>query len=156
MDALLSLEESALADLVRGTLYAWIQITHIASFSILVGMIALIDLRLLGYFSRLPLMELLSGPLRLAHFSFGMVMVSGCLLFTAQPTVLVNNPAFQLKLLLILAAGVNATVLHQLLLRGVKTQEQIYQHKALVRSIALISLGLWFTILACGRMIAYV
>ena len=154
MNFLIWLEHSALAHLMRQSLYPWIQIVHIVSFSITVGAIGILDLRLLGCFHDLPVIGLMKGPLRLAHASFCVVVGSGLLLFITQPSVLVFNPAFQLKLLLIVMAGMNGIGL-QRVLRLVEQKRSRFR-KGAAKSLALVSLLLWLSILACGRMIAYV
>jgi hypothetical protein len=155
MDWLLWLENSELAQMVRQSFYPLIQIVHILSFSMLFGAVAIFDLGLLGYVPYLPVLNIAKSLLRLAHLSFGVVLVSGWLLFSAQPTVLVINPAFQLKLFLIALAGVNAAVFHLGLLNPMK----LWKPNLIVpsaRLIAILSLIIWSAIIACGRMIAYV
>jgi hypothetical protein len=66
------------------------------------------------------------------------------------------NPAFQLKLLLILAAGINAVVFHAAPFKSVTQWNRGSQSPLKVRIIAVLSLVLWTAIIACGRFIAYV
>jgi hypothetical protein len=155
MDLLLWLDRSGLAQLVRQSLYPFIQIVHITSFAVLVGAVAIFDLRLLGYFPKLPVFEMAKSLLPLARHSFGFVTLSGFLLFSAQPTVLAANPAFQLKLLLIIAAGVNAVTFHVGPFRSMKRWKHHAKVPTSARIIAALSLSLWIAVIACGRMIAY-
>jgi hypothetical protein len=163
MQFLLWLEHSALADLIRQSLYPWIQIVHIVSFSLTVGAIALLDLRLLGWFKGLPILEFTRGPIRLAHLSFCVVLLSGFLLFLTHPSVLVLNSAFQLKLLLILVVRANARLVHRRIMSAAEprlaqsaTPKKPQSVKISIKVLAVGSLLLWLGIIACGRMIAYV
>ncbi|MDZ8110509.1 MAG: DUF6644 family protein [Nostoc sp. DedQUE12a] len=153
MDLLFWLEQSTLAQLVRVSLYPFVQIVHIISFAVLIGAIGIFDLRLLGYFPKLPIVEIAKSLLPLARHSFSLATLSGFLLFSAQPVVLVANPMFQFKLLLIVLAGVNAVTFHVASFGSMKRQHTKVPTSA--RVIAVISLFLWVAIIACGRLIAY-
>jgi hypothetical protein len=80
MEVLVWLENSSIAQLVRQSLYPLAQIVHILSFSLLVGAIAIFDLRLLGYARRLPIYELAKSNLPLARIGFVFVLISGIFL----------------------------------------------------------------------------
>ncbi|RCJ15168.1 hypothetical protein A6S26_07480 [Nostoc sp. ATCC 43529] len=155
MDLLFWLEQSTLAQLVRVSLYPFVQIVHIISFAVLIGAIGIFDLRLLGYFPKLPIVEIAKSLLPLARHSFSFATLSGFLLFSAQPVVLVANPMFQFKLLLIVLAGVNAVTFHVASFGSMKRWEQHTKVPTSARIIAVISLFLWVAIIACGRLIAY-
>jgi hypothetical protein len=67
------------------------------------------------------------------------------LLFAADPLELAANPFFRVKLVLLLAAGLNMLAFHLLRERG----------GGGTRLGAGLSLALWLGVLVCGRSIAY-
>jgi hypothetical protein len=69
------------------------------------------------------------------------------LLFVSAATEVAANPAFRAKLVLILIAGLNAVVFHA---RG-----GLRGRDTLARLQAAASLLLWLSVLAAGRLIAY-
>jgi hypothetical protein len=64
------------------------------------------------------------------------------------------NIAFQIKMVLILLAGLNAAYYHQRLMPMLVFNE-IGPTPINVRVIGVISLSIWFTVLALGRLIPY-
>ena len=63
------------------------------------------DLRLLGLARQLSVADLAQHLLRWARLSLLLVIPSGFLMFVAHATEMAENPAFRLKLLLIVVAG---------------------------------------------------
>jgi hypothetical protein len=149
------LENSTLAQLVR-QFYPYVEIVHITSFSILVGAIVILDLRLLGYSARLSVLgiERLLSPFMRAGFTSA--SISGFLLFSAQPSLLAANPAFRLKLLLIALACLNAAAFHRGPFRAIKQWNRNIKTPFIVKAIAILSLLIWGSAIVCGRLIAYV
>jgi hypothetical protein len=69
---------------------------------------------------------------------------------------LVENPAFVVKMLLIVLAGVNILVFHLGIYRGVARWDVNAPVPLPGKVAALVSLLVWFVVIACGRLIAYV
>lgn len=156
MDALLWLEQSALAQTVRESLYPLLQIAHILGFSVAFGCVFAFDLRLLGYYPQFAIVDTAQFLLRFTHWGFAIAVVSGFLLFTAQPTVLVINPAFQFKVLFLLVVGLNASLFHWKYLPPLQQGYRLDKVPLAMNAIALTSLTAWIGIITCGRLIAYV
>jgi len=136
--------------------YPVVEIAHILGFAVLVGATALFDLRLLGVSGRLiPVSAVARHALPWALFGFGIAVASGLLLFSANATALASNPAFRLKALLIVLAGLNAFAFHYGPYRRVGGWDQ-GKTPAEAKVVAVVSLALWAAIVACGRLIAYV
>ena len=122
-------------------LWAWpiVESIHFAGLTLLFGCIAAWDLRLLGVAKTVPA----AAFHRLVPFAvlgFAINVASGFLFLVAYPDQYVYNPAFHLKLLCILLAGVNVACFYA----GV-----------LHRASGAISLALWTTVIVCGRMITF-
>ena len=80
--------------------------------------------------------------------AFALAAASGGLLFISAATELAANPAFRLKLVLILMAGVNALVFH--------ARDSLRRQDRWARWQAGASLLIWLAVIAAGRMIAYI
>lgn len=160
---LLAIEGSAAAEFFRGSLWLYpaIEILHIAGFVILVGAAFVMDLRLLGRLRTLPIAATIHGLSRSARWSLILVVPSGSILFLVDATALAANPAFQLKLILLAAAGVNAALFHRIVFRNqdVPPSDSWRDGAPLplpARLVGVFSIVLWFSVIACGRLIAYV
>jgi len=152
------LEASAFAALVRGStwLYPAAEILHIIGFAVLVGVAFVFDLRLLGLMRALPIMDAVRHLTRWARRSLFVVVSSGLVLFIVDATSLAGNPAFQLKLVLIAAAGINAGLFHWITFRGADAWGSSAPLPLAARLAGVVSILLWFSVIASGRMIAYV
>src|SRR5262245_26394581 len=112
--ALAAIEQSALAVAMRQELWLYpsVEIFHILGFVTLVGSIAALDLRLLGLSSALSVRQLARHLLPWTIGSLLVIVPTGLLMFMAHAADFVDNPAFVLKLTLIMVAGVNAAMFH--------------------------------------------
>jgi hypothetical protein len=151
------LEGSAVAVAMRQWLwlYPTVEIVHIIGFVMLVGAAAMFDLRLLGLARQLPVADLAQHLLRWARLSLLLVIPSGFLMFVAHATEMAENPAFRLKLLLIVVAGLNAAGFHRGPFQLVRNWNQNGAIPATAKAAAVLSLVLWVGVIACGRMLAY-
>jgi hypothetical protein len=150
----LAATQPALAMKSNAWLYPAVEIAHIAGFSVLVGAVAMFDLRLLGFGRGLPVRELARHLLPWSAGSMLLVLPSGLLLFAAEAPDLAINRIFLLKLLLIAAAGLNAAAFHAGPWRRAERWASSAPPRA--RAHAALSLLLWLGVIACGRLLAYV
>jgi hypothetical protein len=151
------LETSALATAMRQWtwLYPAVEIVHILGFVVLVGAAVMFDVRLLGASRRLPVTGLERHLLRSARFSLLLVVPSGLLMFVAHATEMAFNPAFRVKLILLVAAGLNAAVFHRVPFKSVAGWDADCIAPGAARTAAMLSLMLWAGVIACGRLLAY-
>lgn len=149
------LEASELARMMRGNLWLYpiVEIVHIAGFTILVGSVAMFDLRVLGFGRSLPLQALGRHVLPWSVASLAVVVPAGLLMFSAHPMDFIGNKVFQLKLALIATAGLNAALFHTGVYRSAPSWNT--QAPALARAHALASLAIWLAVICCGRLLAY-
>jgi hypothetical protein len=140
--------------LQTGWVFPIVESVHILSFALLVGAIAVVDLRLLGLLRHDATEPLLRSALPVAIAGFCAAVASGSLLFVANAGDLVANRAFAIKLALLCAAGLNAAWFHASVpkdaLRGVSPPS------ASMRAAGALSLLSWAAVIVAGRMIAYV
>lgn len=147
---LAGLEATALAEAVRRSVWAYplLETVHIAGIGTLIGVLLLLELRLFGLGQGVGVVPLARLALRTALAGFAVAALSGSLMFVSAATELAANPAFRVKLVLILIAGANALLFHA---RG-----GLRGRDTLSRLQAVASLLLWLSVLAAGRLIAYV
>jgi hypothetical protein len=151
------IESTALGLAMRQStwLYPIVETVHIMGLAILVGSIAVLDLRLLGVSRSLPVRRLSAHVLPWSVAGFALILPSGLMMFAAHATDLISNPVFALKVCLILAAGTNAAVFHAGVYRGAAAWDVDAMPPPAARAAAALSLLLWLSVIACGRFLAY-
>ena len=134
-------------------LYPAVETVHIVGFVLLVGAVAMFDLRVLGFGRALPPRALARHLLPWSAGSLLLVVPSGLLLFSAQAAEMAGNPVFLLKMGLAVLAGLNALAFH---LGSWWRSSATGGPTAAARVHAALSLLFWIAVIACGRMLAYV
>ena len=119
----------------------------------LVGSILALDLRLLGLGTAIPIQPMAQLLLPMSRFGFLLAICMGFLLFSADASHVVRNPAFQSKLLLIAAALVNVVIAHLGPWR--RMTQWGTEAPGGAKVTALLSLLLWVGVVCAGRLIAY-
>ena len=154
---LAAIERSALAVAMRQELWLYpaIEIMHIVGFVVLVGSIALLDLRLLGLTRQLAVRELARHVLPWTAGALLVIVPTGLLMFIAHAGELVANRAFHVKLLLIMTAGTNAAMLHMGSFRTIGNWDRGVSTPLAVKLHAAVSLLIWLGVISCGRLLAY-
>ena len=152
-----AIEMSALGVAMRQSLWLYpiVEIVHLTGIALLVGSIAMLDLRLLGLSNSVPVRRLAAHILPWTAASFLLIVPSGLSMFVAHAGDFIASPVFVLKLCLILAAGVNAAVFHAGVFRGASDWDVNCMPPAAARMAAALSLLLWVSVIACGRLLAY-
>lgn len=130
---------------------AGVQIVHVLGFLLLLSSLTLISLRLLGLvLTRQTVPQVAAEASRMQWIGVAMAISTGILLFLTGPAHYYYNPAFDLKMLLLLAAlVVNATLLRHVIKRDEPPA-------ILARATAVLSLVLWFGVAWAGRAIGFV
>ena len=151
----LTLQESALGHLMRSSpaLYPAVEILHIIGFVVLVGSILALDVRMLGFGRAIAIQPMAQLLLPLSRAGFVLAICMGFLLFSADASHVVKNPAFQAKALLIAAALVNVVIAHAGPWRHIESWQDKVPGAA--KATALSSLVLWLGAICAGRLIAY-
>jgi Family of unknown function (DUF6644) len=151
-----ALAASPLAVALRGSsaLHAAVASVHLIGVALLVGSIAVFDLRLLGLSRKLPVRRLAAHLLPWSAASFLLIVPSGLLLFLARAEELIGSPLFALKMLLLLAAGTNAALFHAAVFRGAAAWDVDAPPPWQARVCAGLSLLIWVSVIVCGRTLA--
>ena len=153
-----AIEGSPLAVAMRTDLWMYpiVEIIHITGFVVLVGSIVVFDLRLLGLSRSISARALSRHVLPRTLGALLAIVPTGLLMFMAHASDFVGNPAFQLKLGLILLAGANAAIFHTGAFRSHAQWDRDANPPAAVKAHAAASIAIWAGVLACGRLLAYV
>jgi hypothetical protein len=133
-----------------------VESTHVLGITVLVGTIAVLDLRLLGLIMKHEPVSRIARqvwPWTWAGFFF--MFVTGLLLSIAEAETNYYNWAFRIKLILLLLVGLNPLIFHLSIYRKVNTWDLAKVTPIRARAAAICSLVLWAGIIVAGRMIAY-
>lgn len=129
---------------------------HLLGLSISVGLIFLTDLRLAGVLlKRVPVVDLLRQLRPWIITGFAVTFVSGFLLFWSEAATVIVSPAFPVKFLFILLAGLNALYFEFKLAHLTPVVENQEVLPAGVRYAGLASIALWTLVIITGRLIPY-
>ena len=83
------------------------------------------------------------------------MVISGVLLFYSGPVNASQNIFFQVKMAMIVLAGLNAFLFHKTVYRRVADWDQAAVTPLRVRVAGFLSLALWAGVVVAGRMQAY-
>lgn len=159
LDFLQRVEETSVATSVResGWLFPTIETVHVISLAVVLGSIAMVDLRLLGVTSRdRPVEALMRELLPLTWGGFVVAAGSGLLLFSSAAVRYVGNGPFLAKFGLLVLAGLNMMAFHSFIEKKIKGMDSHSRMPIAARSCAAISLLLWIGIATCGRWVGFV
>lgn len=151
------IESTALGMAMRQSMWMYpvVETVHLVGIALLVGSIAVFDLRLLGFSRALRVRALASHLLPWTLSSLVLIVPSGFMMFAAHATDFISSNMFALKMCLILAAGTNAAVFHAGAMRGAADWDTGAMPPWAARAAGALSLLLWVSVIACGRLLAY-
>jgi hypothetical protein len=136
--------------------FSTVDTVHTLGIILVAGTIMLLDLRLLGLALRsVPVAQVVARIVPSTLGGFGLMVVSGSLLFSSEAVKMYHSPAFRIKMLLLAMAGLNALIFHRTIYRDVAHWDPASVVPARARLAGLLSLVFWIAIIAAGRAIAY-
>ena len=152
LEILTWIRNSSLAEWINSYAVVWptLETIHFVSLCVLFGAVLLIDLRLIGFYKErcAPMVQFL---IRVALAAFATNFATGVLFIFGNTFKYVGNAAFNLKMFLILVAGINALYYKLRLSQLVETNEVT----AASIAVGYLSLLLWSAVIVCGRMITF-
>ena len=157
-DLIAFVEHGTLGELIRedDLLFPCIESVHVLAICLVVGSIAVVDLRLLGFASvDRPVGRLMRSILPITVGAFGLAVAAGSLLFISHASKYLENRFFIAKITLIALAGVNMAVFHLIGARNLDQWENDALPPLFARVAGGLSLFLWVSIVACGRWIGF-
>lgn len=152
-----ALEQSWLGAAIRQSAWAYpaANVGHILALTLFAAAVAIMDARLLGAFAAAPPASVVRPARRVAVVALLLMALSGLTLFTAEASHVVMNRVFQIKAVLIGLGVLNALLLARATGAALEHAPPHAPLPARLRVGALLSLAIWVSVAACGRLIAY-
>lgn len=153
-----TIETTSVATRIRDGIYLFpfLEAAHVFCFSMVVGTIAVIDLRLLGLAStHRPFKRIASDILKWTWVAFAFTVLTGLLMFITNPRVYYANTFFRIKMLLLVLAGINMAIFELTAGRTIHQWEREKSAPRAGKAVAVMSLALWISIIFMGRMIGF-
>jgi hypothetical protein len=145
------LSTSPLANAMNGPEWAFptVESFHFIGFALLIGTIAIVDLRLLGWgMRRQSASQLMTDLAPWTLAGLVLMLTTGPAMFSADAVVYFYNPSFRLKMICLLVAIVFNFTIHRMVVES--------DNSTIVgKLVAIVSLLLWTGVVAGGRMIAF-
>lgn len=153
------LEQTPVAAAVRQSLWLFpaIETVHLLGMAALLATIGAFDLRLMGVILRTESVSAVARRLLpWAWAAFTLQAITGTLLFSSEAAHMYANPAFRLKMLLILLAGLHALIFHLVARTRPPALNRAGIAPPWARIAGLVSLLLWIAVVAAGRWIGFI
>lgn len=148
------LQATSLAVFIHRTAWAFttVELVHVFAISLVVGTIAMVDLRLLGLAStKRRFTELAGQVLPITWVAFAFAVIAGSLLFISQATAYFASTTFRIKMAIIVLAGINMLVFELITVRGVQEWDAKPVPALPARLAGGISLTCWILVVIFGR-----
>jgi hypothetical protein len=129
---------------------------HVLGSTLVVGSILTVDLRLLGAAAvRYPVSRIIRDVIPWTYGAAALSVVTGVVLFATRATHYAGNRAFQIKMALLVLAGLNMAVFHLVSSRGLARWDAAAGTPRPARAAGACSLLLWAAIMLAGRWIGH-
>ena len=155
-DAAVWLEASLLAQLLKAGpwVYPLVNLAHVLGIALLVGAIAVLDLRLVGLWPGVPVSALGRAAVPVAGAGLALALATGPALFAVRATEYVANPFLWAKFGAVAVALANLAALHgSAAWRDAERGGS--RHARRLAFAGAVSLAAWLAAVSAGRMIAY-
>jgi hypothetical protein len=139
------------------SLFPWLESFHVLAITLVIGSIAIVDLRLIGVASRdRTVSRLTADVLPCTWAAFAFAVLTGGLMFISNAVNYAHNFHFQMKILFLLLAGVNMLLFQYVVSRDIAGWESPTLATPLKAKLAGgASLALWIAVVAFGRWIGF-
>jgi len=151
------LETTQLSLFINNHSWVWpaCETLHFIGLILLVGIVGLIDLRMLGLARAVPFAPL-HQLLPWAILGFVINLITGTLFFIGIPSQYVHNVAFWLKMLFILLTGINVLLFYLTTFDEAEHLGPGDDAPLKAKIIAAVSIGLWVGVIYWGRMLPFI
>ena len=135
-------------------LFPGFETLHVLALTMVVGSVAMMDVRLLGIGRWRPASQVIAASLPWAWCAFAVAFTAGAMLFCSKAVTYYSNIPFRIKMVCMLLAGINMLVFHVMTSRKIKDWDTS-EPPVGARVAGGISLVLWVTIVAMGRWVGF-
>lgn len=152
------LHDTSFASAMRDSdwLFPSIECVHVLAITLVVGSIAIVDLRLIGLAStERSVSAMTADVLPFTWTAFAFAVLTGAALFSSHAVGYAANFEFRMKLLMLVFAGINMLAFHGIVRRDRPLWLTPYVAPWPGRVAGVISLLLWIGIVAFGRWIGF-
>ena len=156
-DVWTSLENLAISGYIgESWLFPFLESIHVLSSAFLVGSIVMVDLRLLGLAARdHPISRITKEVVPWTLGACALSVLTGFGMFMTQANRYADNRPFQIKMALLILAGLNMAVFHRATARGIAGWDKTRVTTAAARFAGASSLLCWIGIMLAGRWIGH-
>jgi hypothetical protein len=156
--ALVWLQSTALARTIseNEVLFPWIESVHVLAIVLVVGTVAIVDLRLIGVASLdRAAARLMRDVLPFTWGAFVIAAITGSLMFSSNAKIYAHNFFFQGKLVLLALAGLNMAVFHVVGAGDIRHWGATRRTPLAAKAAGAASLLVWAAVVAFGRWIGF-
>lgn len=157
-DLLEAIGESAVGTFMATNPVAFpiVETIHVIAITAVLGLILIVDLRLIGIASqRYSISGLSRTLLPSTWIAFVIAVISGSLLFSSNPVTYAGNFAFQSKIALIAAAGLNMLLFHLVTMRSIAQWDTAPRVPMAARGAGIVSIAAWIFVVGFGRWVGF-
>ncbi len=134
-----------------------IETLHVLALTLVIGTIAMLDLRLVGASSRnLRVMQLSNETLPWTWMAFVAAAITGTAMFASHATKYYGNVPFRIKMVLLVLAGINMAVFHFGAWKAVHVWDSVIPTPRAARIAGGLSLMFWIGVVFAGRWVGFV
>ena len=144
------------ANIAESWLFPFLESIHVLSSTFLVGSIMMVDLRLLGLAARdHPVSRITKEVVPWTLGACALSALTGVGMFITQASRYVDNRPFQIKMALLILAGLNMAVFHRATARGIARWDTAKAATGAARLAGASSLLCWIGVMLAGRWIGH-
>ena len=126
-----------------------LEVLHIGGFALSVGTIAIVDLGLLGWGTRVAPAQLWKETSLFTLIGLVTMLITGPLIMSSDPNMYLRNSSFKFKMVALLIAIIyNYTIHRTVVLSGASP--------GVKKAVGVLSLALWVSVVTGGLFIAFV
>lgn len=158
MDAFVAwLQSTAASHFVVSNTWVWplCETLHFIGLALVIGIVGFFDLRLIGFFRRIPL-SAARELMPFALFGFGLNLATGLLFLAGHPEQYVHDAAWWFKVGSLVVAGLNAAVFEVALGARTVALGPGDDTPLAAKAIGVVSIVAWFSVLFWGRMLPFI
>jgi hypothetical protein len=142
---------------INQTIWIWplCETIHFIGLSLLLGCVGFFDLRLMGFFKRVPVAAA-RDLMPFAIGGFAMNLVTGLVFLTGLPEQYAHNRAWWMKVAFLALAGANAVFYETRVAKRILMLSPGAEPPAAARLVGALSLFAWLGVLYWGRMLPFI